>query len=150
MNVLNLSEITKQELAKVGLLVTEGMTFEEVNDWLGCYGLRALDDWSYVGTRWRPTSIYIYGFRDYRNGASEEHSIVCYDENGNNTKQIAQERSLAIVANYIQQNIDKLEYIKPQSISVDDIIEYRKYHGNSSAYYKQARTSCNISPECRV
>lgn len=147
---MNLNEITKQELAKVGLIVTDKMTFDDVNDWLGCYGLRALDNWSYEGTRWHHTSFYIYGFRDYRNGVSEEHSIVCYDKNGNNNKPIAQERALAIVAKYIQQNIDNLEYIKPKSISVDDIIEYRKYHGDSSAYYRQARTSCNISPECRM
>lgn len=134
-----LSERTLAVLKEVGCNST---TYDEANDWLACYGLGVYTLWVNTGIWGRPSSDYEYGFY-IPGGGRESRRIPSHDKAGKSTCAVAEDRAICMAAEYLKQH-PELEYHAPKEVSVDDIIEYRKYHGNSSAYYKEAGTTTNV------
>lgn len=135
------NNLTEKALAALRDVGCEKTTYNGANAWLECYGLHAFVNYQSNG-RWQPAE-YAYGFINERENTMERKYTIAYTD-----VDIVRSAAICMAVGYMKQHT--LEYIEPERVSVDDIIEYRKYHGDWTARYRQARMSDTIAPECRV
>ncbi len=130
-------QLTEQELAALKGAGCNATTYEEARRWFVCYNIFPYTKYERA---WGTLRTYVFKYGVYNGDGNNDKYIYFGAEEKCKDAEV---RAILVAVEYLKQH-PELEYHAPKEVSVDDIIEYRKYHGNSSAYYKEARTTTNV------